>query len=99
MKKYLWLWLIIGVAFLQRFWQVGQLPATLNRDEAAVAYNAFLLSETGKDEWGRSWPVALESFGDYKLPGYSLVLMPFFKLLGLNDWVVRLPSVIAGTVL
>lgn len=97
MKKNLWL--IIGLAFALRFWQVGQLPASLNRDEAAVAYNAYLLKDTGKDEWNRSWPLALESFGDYKLPGYSVALIPFFKLFGLSDWVVRFPSVIAGTAL
>ncbi|HCR81193.1 MAG: hypothetical protein UY13_C0002G0292 [Candidatus Pacebacteria bacterium GW2011_GWB1_47_8] len=99
MKKHFWLALILAVALVMRVWRVGNLPAILNRDEAAVAYNAYLLMETGKDEWGRRWPLALESFGDYKLSGYSVVLVPFFQLFGLHDWVVRLPSVMAGTVL
>lgn len=95
-------WGIIGalfIGFLLRFWQVGSLPVILNRDEAALAYNALLLKETGKDEWGRAWPLALESFGDYKLPGYVWSLIPFFTIFGYADWVVRLPSVLAGTLL
>jgi 4-amino-4-deoxy-L-arabinose transferase-like glycosyltransferase len=99
MKNQFWLWLILGLAFSLRIWQVGSLPVQLNRDEAALAYNSYLLSQTGQDEWGRQWPIALESFGDYKLPWYSIGLMPFFKIFGLSDWVVRLPSVLAGTVL
>src|SRR3989344_6125658 len=99
MKKHFWLALILGVALVMRIGRVGNLPAILNREEAAVAYNAYLLMETGKDEWGRRWPLALESFGDYQLSGYSVVLVPFFQLFGLHDWVVRLPSVMDGTVL
>src|SRR5690606_22228506 len=58
-----------------------------------------LLRETGQDEWGRSWPVGLESFGDYKLIGYPLLLIPFLGLFGEADWVIRLPSILAGTAL
>ncbi|MBD3279130.1 MAG: phospholipid carrier-dependent glycosyltransferase, partial [Candidatus Pacebacteria bacterium] len=50
-----------------------------------------------KDEWGRSWPLALESFGDYKLPGYVWITIGSLSLFGLNDWAVRLPSALAGT--
>ncbi|NCN45648.1 MAG: hypothetical protein AUK08_01610 [Candidatus Pacebacteria bacterium CG2_30_36_39] len=89
----------IVVGFVIRIYKVENLPVILNRDEAALAYNAYLLKETGMDEWGRSWPLALESFGDYKLPGYVWSLIPVFSVFGLNDFAVRLPSVIAGTVL
>lgn len=96
-------WLIIGLLCILslgiRIYQLGSLPVILNRDEAALAYNAELLMETGKDEWGRHWPLALQSFGDYKLPGYVISIMPFFKLFGYHDWVVRLPSVLAGLAL
>lgn len=91
--------LVLLLSAVLRLWQLGVIPNVLNRDEAALAYNAFLLKETGTDEWGQSWPLALESFGDYKLPGYPLLLIGFFTFFGLSDWVVRLPSVIAGVVL
>lgn len=98
MNKYLLICLTM-VAFLIRFYQVGKLPVILNRDEAALAYNGALLQETGQDEWGRRWPLALESFGDFKLPGYPMMLAALFKILPLEDWVVRLPSVVAGATL
>lgn len=95
-------WLVLGVvvvSFFLRIWQLEQNPNILNRDEAALAYNGLLLSKTGQDEWGRSWPLALESFGDYKLPGYPFLLAIIFKALPAADWVVRLPSVMAGSIL
>lgn len=97
MKTKLLLAFIILLGFGLRAWQVTRIPAILNRDEAALAYNARLLKETGKDEWGRVWPLTLESFGDYKLPGYPAVLVLCFSLLGYTDLAVKLPSVLAGT--
>jgi len=91
--------LIIIFGALLRFVDLAQVPSTLNRDEAALAYNAYLLRETGKDEWGRVWPTSLESFGDYKLPGYPLLLVASYSLLGVNDFAVRFPSAVAGTIL
>jgi len=99
MKTKLILFFIIILAFVLRIYNVGQLPAILNRDEAALAYNAFLLKEVGKDEWGRTWPLTLESFGDYKLPGYPTMLVILFNFFPISDFTVRLPSVLSGTFL
>ncbi|PIR59063.1 MAG: hypothetical protein COU69_01590 [Candidatus Pacebacteria bacterium CG10_big_fil_rev_8_21_14_0_10_56_10] len=79
-----------------RFYRLGSLPLILNRDEAALAYNAVLLNQTGLDEWQRNWPLALESFGDFKLVGYPAVLAGVFGILEPSDWTVRLPSALAG---
>lgn len=95
-KKHGLLICILVISLIARLFNLGHNPGQLNRDEAALAYNAFLLKESGRDEWGRAWPLALESFGDYKLPGYPIILIPFFGLLSLSDAVVRLPSVLAG---
>lgn len=93
------LFFILIVGFFLRFWGADKNPSILNRDEAALGYNAFLLKELGVDEWNRPWPLALESFGDYKLVGYPAVLSVFFSLFGMSDLVVRLPSILAGTIL
>ncbi len=99
-KNQTWLLILITViAFALRTWHLNELPAQLNRDEAAIGLNAQLLATTGKDEWGRPWPIALESFGDYKLPGYVWLTVIAGKLFGWHDWVVRLPSALAGTFL
>ena len=94
-----WLLAVLVLALAVRLYHVDSLPSILNRDEAALAYNALLLHQTGHDEWGRSWPVALESFGDYKLIGYPLLITGVFQVLGYSDLAVRLPSVIAGVVI
>lgn len=94
--------LVTVLGFIVRYYGVGEGPGGLNRDEAALAYNSYLLSETGRDEWGRRFPISLESFGDFKLIGYPLAVLPFFKIIELenfSDLIVRLPSIIAGTLL
>ncbi|MBU0978229.1 glycosyltransferase family 39 protein [Patescibacteria group bacterium] len=101
-KKFLISWLVTPIilgALSLRLIDFGHLPSILNRDEAALAYNAYLLKEIGLDEWGRAWPLTLESFGDYKLIGYPTILVGLFSLFGENDWVVRLPSFMAGLAL
>lgn len=96
---YFWfglLGLLIGASIFFRGYLLSFLPGLLNRDEAALAYNAFSLKTTGLDEWGRTWPLALQSFGDYKLIGYPAVLVGFFQIFKVHDWTVRLPSMLAG---
>ena len=95
MNKFLALVLIIVIATVLRVYQLGANPTILNRDEAAIAYNALLLKYSGQDEWRQSWPIAFKSFGDYKLPGYIYTLLPFL-LIQENEFMVRLPAAIAG---
>jgi hypothetical protein len=89
---------ILALALLLRVWGFGQIPIGLNRDEAALAYNAFSIGKTGRDEHGVRWPVSILSFGDQKLPGYVYTLVPLVGTFGLHPWVARLPSLIAGLV-
>ncbi|MBQ6449371.1 hypothetical protein IJJ08_00490 [bacterium] len=100
-------WVLLTVIVLLGAWwrlvDLGTLPASLNRDEAALAYNGWLLATTGRDEWERVYPVFLESFGDQKLPGYPYLLSLLFRL-HLDDYLsgdtlVRLPSALAGIAL
>ena len=93
-KKYLF-WLILSLGVVLRLYQLTTLPA-LNADEAAIGYNAYSLLETGRDEHGNSWPTHFQSFNDYKPGVYFYVVLPFVKLLGLNEWSVRLPGAILG---
>ncbi len=50
--------------------------------------------KTGRDEYGKAWPLSFKSFGDWKLPLYIYTSVPFVYLLGLTDTAVRLPAVI-----
>lgn len=87
---------IIVIGILLRIYQFGSLPLSLNRDEAALGYNAWAISTAGIDEWGSKHPVMFKSFGDYKLPGYIYSLSAFIKVFGVSEVVVRLPSLLAG---
>jgi 4-amino-4-deoxy-L-arabinose transferase-like glycosyltransferase len=94
MKKIILIVILILAAFL-RFYHLDSYPA-LNADEAAIGYNAFSLIQTGKDEHGNPWPIHFQSFNDYKPGLYFYLVIPFVKVLGLNEWAVRLPGAILG---
>jgi len=93
-RKYLIFLILLLAAFL-RFWRLGDYPA-LNADEAAIGYNAYTLIQTGHDEHGNSWPIHFQSFNDYKPGLYFYLVLPFVKLLGLNEWAVRIPGAFLG---
>lgn len=97
------LWIgILGIFLLALMVRVplfGLIPAGLNRDEAALGYNAYSILKTGKDEYEKILPLSITSFGDQKLPGYVYALVPFIGLFGLETWVIRAPSFIAGIVI
>ncbi len=100
MKQSKFLLIIIFVlGFCLRFFDLSKLPVILNRDEAALAYNALLIQKSGMDEWQTKMPLVFKSFGDYKLPGYVYILSFLFKFLPTNDFNVRLPSALAGSLL
>ena len=81
-----------------RFVGLGSLPAAINRDEAAIGYNAYSLLQTGKDEHDQSWHLNFKSIGDYKMPGYIYATILPIKLFGLNDFSIRFLSAMAGVV-
>lgn len=96
MKRVLFLGVFALAAFL-RFWQLGAVPASMNADEVAIGYNAYSILKTGKDEYGKPYPLLFQSFDDYKLPLYIYLTVPSVSVFGLNDFSVRLPSAILGT--
>lgn len=87
---------IFIIACALRLYQLQNVPPGVNRDEASIGYTAYSLLHTGKDEYGRFFPVSFESFGDWKLPLYIYTVVPFVYILGLSELAVRLPSVIFG---
>jgi hypothetical protein len=93
-------WILAGiillVAVVLRLYAFGDIPRGLNRDEMSLGYTAWSIGTTGHDEYGISWPVSIKSFGDQKLPGYVYTLVPFVLGGGLNEFTVRLPSLLAG---
>jgi 4-amino-4-deoxy-L-arabinose transferase-like glycosyltransferase len=89
--------LILFLAFMIRVGGISSYPVGFTQDEAALGYDAYSLLETGKDQWGNSWPLVLRSFGDFKMPLYSYLAIPSIGIFGLNEFATRLPSAIIGT--
>lgn len=89
--------LIFFLALILRVVVLTDFPAGLNADEAALGYNAYSLIATGKDEFGHGWPLNFQSFNDWKPGLYVYLVLPLVKILGLNEWAVRLPSAILGS--
>lgn len=96
MKKIILILILILGAVL-RIWGLQTSPPGFNADEAALAYNAYSLLETSKDEWGESFPLVFKSFSDYKPGIYIYLAMPFVASLGPTELAVRLPSIIVGS--
>jgi len=93
--KFLLILIVILAAFL-RLWNINQIPAGFNADEAALGYNAYSLMTTGKDEYGTPFPIHLKSFADYKPAASAYLTIPFIKIFGLTELAVRMPSLLFG---
>jgi len=100
MKKTWLVWVvftvILGIALWLRFDRLTSIPPSLSHDETAIAYNAYSILQTGKDEYGASYPLLFRSFDDYKLPGMVYSTVPMVALFGLSELSARLPSAIFG---
>ena len=76
-EKTLSIILIILAGAVLRFYLLGNVPNGLTTDEADVGYNASSILKTQKDVYGRTLPLFLQSFNDYK-PGLGTYLqIPF----------------------
>lgn len=79
-----------------RFYQLGEVPNGLYQDETAIGYNAYSILTTGKDEYGRAFPIYFKSFGDWKHPVYIYLTTISVDIFGLTPFAVRFPSALFG---
>lgn len=100
MRKHVYLVILVFIvilAFFLRFHKINKSPPSLNWDETAIAYNAYSILKTGKDEWGVPFPLNFKSFGEYKLPAQIYASIPGVAVFGLTELGVRITPVIYGT--
>lgn len=85
-------------AFLIRFYNLTSIPEGFDQTEAAFGYNAYSISKTGRDEYGKFLPLVLVSVGDYKLSNFSYWEIPFIELFGLDVFSVKISVVTASMI-
>jgi len=98
LSKNLPLLLILTLAFFTRIYSITDVPAGFFCDEAAIGYNAYSILTTGRDEYGKIFPVFFRSFDDYKPPLAIYSTVPFIYIFGLTELSVRLQSFFYGIV-
>lgn len=96
-KEWFILLLIFLLAFFLRGFRLTQSPPSLDWDEVAIGWNAKTIFHTRRDEFGTRLPLAFRSFGDYKSPLLIYLTAPMVGIFGLNEWAVRLPTVVIGS--
>ena len=96
LKKYWLLILIVILAFSLRVYKLGDYPVGITWDEPALGYNAYSILKTGRDEYGKLFPITFKSFGDYKPGLFVYYLIPSIAAFGLKKFDIRFPSALAG---
>ncbi len=89
--------IILVAAFIRFFW-ITKVPPSLDWDEASVGYDAYSILQTGKDQWGTSFPIVFKSFGEFKYPIHIYFTALVTKLFGYSVFSVRAGSAFLGVV-
>jgi len=95
-KILFFIFIIFIFATVVRSFFLADIPPSLYSDEINQGYNAYSILLSGKDEHGIFLPISFRSFGDWKPPLPTYLMIPSIFLFGLNEFAVRLPSVILG---
>lgn len=93
MKHYFFIIIFVLALFL-RVYLIGSVPPSPSLDEVSIGYNAYSILNTGKDEYGSSFPLLLRAYDDFRPAFYVYLVIPFVALFGLSVEAVRLPSVL-----
>jgi 4-amino-4-deoxy-L-arabinose transferase-like glycosyltransferase len=87
---------LAAAAIFTYFNNVSQNPPGFFIDESSISYNAYTISQNGRDEYGVAWPLYFRAFGDYKNPIYIYLLACIFRLTGPSIFVARAFSATLG---
>ncbi|MBM2833759.1 MAG: hypothetical protein HW406_920 [Candidatus Brocadiaceae bacterium] len=97
-KKYIVIYLAILtiLAVTTRLIFLEKSPPGFYADEVSFGYNAMSIMESGRDEYGITFPVYFKAFGEYKNPIYCYSIIPFLKIFGISVFAVRATSAFWG---
>lgn len=89
--------IIIFIAIVARFIKLDYAPPHLSNDEIGAAYAAYSISKTLEDGTSHFLPILWQSHGGYGTPLAIYIPLPSIVIFGNNDFAVRLPSAILGS--
>lgn len=92
------LYLLLAAGFLIRTVGLATVPPALNPDELLKAFDGASVYRTGMDHHGQPCPLFFQQSGEYSPPLYIYFSGLFSFLFGINEYTVRLPSALLGTV-
>lgn len=92
------LFLIVLLAAVLRFWQLGIVPFGVTHDELGYIYNAYSIAKTGENVFGEFLPFLtwIHEGGWPFLPVPIYLSAPFFWIFDLSATTGRLPAAILG---
>lgn len=89
--------ILIIIAIVARFIRLDWAPPHLSNDEIGAAYAAYSISKTLKDGSNQFLPLLWQSHGGYGSPLAVYIPLSTIMIFGNNDFAVRLPSAILGS--
>lgn len=87
---------ILLASFAIRVINLENNPPGFFVDEAAAAFDARSIIETGRDMWGEKFPLFFKSLGDYNSGYHRYLIIPFVAVFGSHIWSARLPIALAS---
>ena len=96
-KETFFLFLFFLFGSILRFIWLDKYPVGFTPDEAAQGYTAYSILKTGRDEWGKRFPLNPRSFGDFKPPLQTYLMIPSVAVFGLNEFAVRFPNALLSS--
>lgn len=96
-KEFIFLVVIIALASILRFYNLGNVPVGMTDDEIRETYTAYSIAHTGKDVFGNFLPVVFKIDGASTWsPVVVYLKAPFSLLLPLNSFTARFPYALSA---
>ncbi len=95
-QKFL-IFILIIFTFFVRLIVLDKVPPHLSNDEISIAYDAYSILHTGRDEHNNYLPLSFQSHNTYKAPLYIYLASISNYFLGNSELSVRLPSALLGS--
>lgn len=95
-KRFIPLLIILLLGLAVFFVKLSTIPKGLYIDETLPGYSAYSILKTGKDEYGKPYPLVFRFYGSYNPPLYIYSVVVSEMAFGVNAFSVRAPSALFG---